>query len=204
MIKSEDSYRKSINVEPSKSKDAENPYTDNISKPVEKNPPSHVPRQATISDNQMKALSSRQSKDKIKIFKDEDDSDVEKHLIESRKRLKDPMDNDASDESDHPTPEKTSAKAVLRTTEESAAISEGALNDAQAYLTGIYDKNKSKAIRQEPFSYPNDKDLILTANGKEDHNLGMLLSLFSYFKLPITDGYNYRHERLVFKVKCVR
>ena len=135
-IKSEDSL---INQRKLEEKQAVNEVKNNIPKSdVNDNSKQHMTQfqknaeiKKELSQNEAKLImSNQQSKDKIKIFKDEDDSDIEKHLVESRKRLKDPMDNVNSDGSNPPTPIKSPPKERLRTTEESAAISEGALNDA--------------------------------------------------------------------------
>lgn len=174
LIKSEDSYRNSIKVETNQESSLVKPQVKEQKESVEQESQSHVPRQAANSSIQSKTIHTHQSKDKIKIFQDEDDSDVEKHLIESRKKLKDQMDNEISEESNPPTPIKSSVKVVLKTTDESAAISEGALKDAKNYLIGVYDKNRTQALRQDPFDYSNDKDLVFEGQQKNDDNIGSL------------------------------
>lgn len=101
------------------------------------------------------SLNNKESKERIKVFKD--DSDIEQHLKESRKRLKDQMDNVLSDNSNPPTPDKSVAKVPVNSTDESAAISEGALADARNYISGVYGKSKANFMRQDPFDYV-DKD----------------------------------------------
>ena len=63
------------------------------------------------------------------------------------------MDNVLSDWSNPPTPEKIIVKEVVNSTDESAAISEGALKDAKNYISGIYGKNKNNFLRKDPFDY---------------------------------------------------
>lgn len=86
------------------------------------------------------SLTKNVSKDKIKVFHDEDD--VEAHLAESRKRLKDPMEQDHSDVSNPATPLKTMSKDVMRNTDESATVSEQTMQDAKHYIQGLYGKSK--------------------------------------------------------------
>jgi hypothetical protein len=97
------------------------------------------------------------SKDKIKVFNDDDDSDIEAHLEESRKKLRDPMEQGASDSSAPPTPIKESIKAIP-TTDGSVAMSEQALKDAHNYVSNLYGKMQRTPAKNDPFNYNNQNN----------------------------------------------
>lgn len=111
-----------------------------------------VKKELNLKKDEFPSLSNKESKEKIKVFKDEDDSDIEEHLKESRKKLKDQMENIGSNPSNPPTPDKSAVK-IVNSTDESAAISEGALKDARNYISGVYGKSKANIMRQDPFDY---------------------------------------------------
>ena len=56
----------------------------------------------------------------------------------------------------------------MHTTDDSAAISEGAMKDARSYLAGVFDKGKTNVMRQEPFTYNMEKEMLFSINGKDD------------------------------------
>lgn len=80
------------------------------------------------------------SKDKIKVFNEDDDHEIDAHLEESRKKFVDPMDQHGSDSSNPTTPIKIVNKPIG--TDGSLAISEQALKDAKSYISGLYDKKR--------------------------------------------------------------
>ena len=92
------------------------------------------------------------SKDKIKVFNDDDDSDIEAHLEESRKKLRDPMEQGVSDSSAPPTPIKEPIK-VVPTTDGSVAMSEQALKDAHNYVSNLYGRMQRTPVKNDPFNY---------------------------------------------------
>lgn len=112
------------------------------------------------------------SKDKIKVFNDDDDSDIEAHLEESRKKLRDPMEQGASDSSAPPTPIKEPVKAVP-TTDGSVAMSEQALKDAHNYISNLYGKMQQSPLKNDPFNYYLQHNDELE---EENEEMGILIS----------------------------
>lgn len=106
-----------------------------------------------------KSLSKNVSRDKIKVFNEDDDSDIEAHLEESRKKFVDPMEQGNSDSSNPPTPIKQPTK-VAQHTDGSVALSEQAVKDAKSYVQNLYSKNKATNMRKDPFDYGSDRDQI--------------------------------------------
>lgn len=104
------------------------------------------------------------SKDKIKVFNEDDESDIEAHLEESRKKFVDPMDNTPSDSSNPPTPIKSQSKAPIYTTDGSVAFSEGAMKDAKNYVQGVYGKGKAHSKIKDPFDYGKESDTVIPEN----------------------------------------
>jgi hypothetical protein len=92
------------------------------------------------------------SKDKIKVFNEDDDSDIEAHLEESRKKLIDPMDNTENESSTPNTPKKVVPPPVPNT-DSSVAMSETALRDAHNYVGNLYGRTDKATASREPFNY---------------------------------------------------
>jgi hypothetical protein len=100
----------------------------------------------------------RVSKEQIKVFEEDDESDFERHFTQSRTKIRDPM--ESSDVSAPPTPVVVSAKVPI-CTDGSVQLSEQAVKDANKYVKNLYQSssvnNAYKARDNEPYNYGNSK-----------------------------------------------
>lgn len=140
------------------------------SKPAIVKAPVEVPKQAVKPkpfgklepiENPPQLLSKVISKDKIKVFNEDDDSDIERHFAHSRNKVKDPM--ESSDISNPPTPIKVPVKAVIAT-DGSVQLSEQAFKDAKSYVQNLYQgsnvTNMYNMRADQPFDYENKKVFV--------------------------------------------
>jgi hypothetical protein len=100
----------------------------------------------------------RVSKENIKVFEEDDESDFERHFTHSRAKVRDPM--ESSDVSSPPTPIVVSAKVPI-CTDGSIQLSEQAVKDANNYVKNLYQSssvnNAYNARDSQPYNYGNSK-----------------------------------------------
>jgi hypothetical protein len=100
----------------------------------------------------------RVSKEQIKVFEEDDESDFERHFTHSRNKIRDPM--ESSDHSAPPTPIIVSAKVPI-CTDGSIQLSEQAVKDANTYVKNLYQSssvnNAYNARDNQPYNYGNSK-----------------------------------------------
>ena len=120
--------------------------------PQKETPGTSFSKPAAVAKPEPEAqLSKAPSKDKIQVFDESDDEEIDKHLAASRQNLRDPMEK--SEASTPPTPEKVPAK-IVEATGSSVQLTEGALKDAKSYVQVLYDRNHNLEKQLNvPFDY---------------------------------------------------
>lgn len=165
-VKTEDKkeFKKEVKQEPVKKENNTPPKIDEKPMRVEENTSERpdksnktiaqeTPPQMLIrkQEESLKQMMKQPSKDKIQVFEESDDEEIDKHLQASRQNLRDPM--DVSEPSIPPTPEKVVQK-IVEATGSSVQLTEGALKDAQNYVQVLYDRNHNLEKQLNvPFDY---------------------------------------------------